>query len=69
MIGVCNLGSPINFQDKKNSKAVKFTTMSPKDSATTIVDQTPFVVPEITIKQLLDAVPFVSYPFLSTSTL
>jgi len=31
--------------------------MSPADSATTIVDQIPFVVPEITIKQLLDAVP------------
>jgi hypothetical protein len=35
-----------------------------KDTGTTIVDQTPFVVPEITIKELLDVIPYIwSYPF------
>jgi hypothetical protein len=39
------------------------TTMSPKDTGTTIVDQTPFVVPEISIKELLDAIPYIYYFF------
>jgi hypothetical protein len=39
------------------------TTMSPKDAGTTIVDQTPFVVPEISIKELLDAIPYIYYFF------
>lgn len=42
--------------------------MSPKDSGTTIIDQGTFIVPELSIKQLLDVIPYVYTSFRNLST-
>lgn len=38
--------------------------MSPKDPSDTVVEQGTFIVPDISIKELLDAIPYVYVLFL-----
>ncbi|KAG5642154.1 hypothetical protein DXG03_003558 [Asterophora parasitica] len=46
-----------NVTNRSTGRTVTKATMSPKDSTVTVVEQGTFVVPDIPIKELLDAIP------------